>query len=203
MDENGILNMPSTGDYPKRNDLESGGINVELTERQTPTGQDYDKPSGNPDDPLAPPYEIHDEATGSRRGSVLEGHNATCSDSASADCSSTSRPAEGSNVEAITATHNNRHSHSPTHAPSHVDGGTHGSGGNSGDMPAAIGRETCPICIVDFEEGDDLRVLPCEGKHVFHQTCVDPWLLELSSSCPICRQGPYLRNLFYIYLFVG
>lgn len=56
-------------------------------------------------------------------------------------------------------------------------------------MPDQIGRETCPICIVDFEEGDDLRVLPCEGKHVFHQQCVDQWLLELSSSCPICRQG--------------
>ncbi|KAH0827880.1 hypothetical protein J3R83DRAFT_3507 [Lanmaoa asiatica] len=55
-------------------------------------------------------------------------------------------------------------------------------------MPECIGRETCPICIVDFEEGDDLRVLPCEGKHRFHQSCVDPWLLELSGSCPICRQ---------------
>jgi len=54
--------------------------------------------------------------------------------------------------------------------------------------PEAIGRETCPICIVDFEVGDDLRVLPCEGKHRFHRDCVDPWLLELSSSCPICRQ---------------
>ena len=56
-------------------------------------------------------------------------------------------------------------------------------------IPESIGRETCPICIVDFEDGDDVRVLPCEGKHVFHQTCVDPWLLELSSSCPICRHG--------------
>ncbi|KAF9241600.1 hypothetical protein BU15DRAFT_44671 [Melanogaster broomeanus] len=55
-------------------------------------------------------------------------------------------------------------------------------------MPDSIGREVCPICIVDFEEGDDLRVLPCEGKHRFHQTCVDPWLLELSGSCPLCRQ---------------
>ncbi|KAF8556392.1 hypothetical protein OG21DRAFT_1596485 [Imleria badia] len=55
-------------------------------------------------------------------------------------------------------------------------------------VPECIGRETCPICIVDFEEGDDLRVLPCEGKHRFHQSCVDPWLLELSGSCPICRQ---------------
>ncbi|KAL4078374.1 hypothetical protein V8B97DRAFT_2021461 [Scleroderma yunnanense] len=59
---------------------------------------------------------------------------------------------------------------------------------NDSVMPEAIGRETCPICIVDFEEGDDLRVLPCEGKHRFHQTCVDPWLLELSGSCPLCRQ---------------
>ncbi|KNZ72777.1 E3 ubiquitin-protein ligase RNF13 [Termitomyces sp. J132] len=55
-------------------------------------------------------------------------------------------------------------------------------------VPASIGRETCPICIMDFEEGDDLRLLPCEGKHRFHQSCVDPWLLELSSSCPICRE---------------
>jgi hypothetical protein len=62
-------------------------------------------------------------------------------------------------------------------------------GGSEDVVPAAIGRETCPICIVDFEEGDDLRLLPCEGKHKFHQECVDPWLLELSSSCPICRHG--------------
>lgn len=54
---------------------------------------------------------------------------------------------------------------------------------------SAIGRETCPICMVVFENGDDLRVLPCEGRHRFHQACVDPWLLELSSSCPICRAG--------------
>ncbi|KAF8135400.1 hypothetical protein EV363DRAFT_1211911 [Boletus edulis] len=59
---------------------------------------------------------------------------------------------------------------------------------SSQEMPEYIGRDTCPICIVDFEEGDDLRVLPCEGKHAFHQSCVDPWLLELSASCPICRQ---------------
>lgn len=68
-------------------------------------------------------------------------------------------------------------------------------------MPEAIGRETCPICIVDFEEGDELRVLPCEGKHRFHQTCVDPWLLELSGSCPLCRQGEsYPANSRYLLL---
>ncbi|KAJ2928622.1 hypothetical protein H1R20_g8437, partial [Candolleomyces eurysporus] len=72
-----------------------------------------------------------------------------------------------------------------------------GGGGERPDvMPASIGRETCPICIVDFEEGDDVRVLPCEGKHCFHQNCVDPWLLELSSSCPICRHDFFaLENI--------
>lgn len=67
-------------------------------------------------------------------------------------------------------------------------------------VPASIGRETCPICIVDFEEGDDLRVLPCEGKHCFHQACVDPWLLKLSSSCPICRHGETLTSVYHLFL---
>lgn len=70
--------------------------------------------------------------------------------------------------------------------------GTQASRQNPDVTPQTIGRETCPICIVDFEEGDDLRVLPCEGKHRFHQKCVDPWLLELSSSCPLCREGEWL-----------
>ena len=33
-------------------------------------------------------------------------------------------------------------------------------------LPESIGYETCPICIVDFEEGDDVRMLPCKA-------CVD------------------------------
>ena len=74
------------------------------------------------------------------------------------------------------------------------------STGDEGLVPDAIGRETCPICIVDFEEGDDLRVLPCEGHHRFHQQCVDQWLLELSSSCPICRQGTSQLYMFCTFL---
>lgn len=68
--------------------------------------------------------------------------------------------------------------------------------GRNNVVPDSIGREICPICIVDFEEGDDIRLLPCEGKHSFHQQCVDPWLLTLSSSCPICRQGELSSSLF-------
>ena len=76
-------------------------------------------------------------------------------------------------------------------APAPVSSSTDANTDSPNVMPEAIGRETCPICIIDFEEDDDIRVLPCEGRHVFHQACVDPWLLDLSSSCPICRQGTW------------
>ncbi|KAF2115695.1 hypothetical protein BDV96DRAFT_621387 [Lophiotrema nucula] len=43
----------------------------------------------------------------------------------------------------------------------------------------------CSICTDDFEKGQDLRVLPC--NHKFHPECVDPWLLNVSGTCPLCR----------------
>ena len=46
-----------------------------------------------------------------------------------------------------------------------------------------VGQDQCPICLIDFEEGDDLRVLPCEREHVYHQTCIDPWCVRLAHSC--------------------
>lgn len=41
----------------------------------------------------------------------------------------------------------------------------------------------CSICTEDFEKGQDLRVLPCD--HKFHSECVDPWLLNVSGTCPL------------------
>ena len=43
----------------------------------------------------------------------------------------------------------------------------------------------CIICTEDFEKGEDIRVLPC--NHTFHPACVDPWLLGVSGTCPLCR----------------
>ncbi|GAB7357078.1 hypothetical protein MBLNU459_g7892t1 [Dothideomycetes sp. NU459] len=43
----------------------------------------------------------------------------------------------------------------------------------------------CSICTDDFETGQDLRVLPCD--HKFHPACIDPWLLNVSGTCPLCR----------------
>ncbi|KAH7108404.1 hypothetical protein BKA62DRAFT_20654 [Auriculariales sp. MPI-PUGE-AT-0066] len=52
----------------------------------------------------------------------------------------------------------------------------------------SVGSESCPICLADFQEGVDVRVLPCNGQHMFHRDCVDPWLLETSGTCPLCRE---------------
>ena len=46
-------------------------------------------------------------------------------------------------------------------------------------------HESCAICYDDFTNGEDIRILPCNGQHRFHATCVDPWLLNVSSACPL------------------
>ncbi|KAI9732595.1 MAG: hypothetical protein M1834_003931 [Cirrosporium novae-zelandiae] len=43
----------------------------------------------------------------------------------------------------------------------------------------------CSICTDDFVKGQDIRVLPC--NHKYHPECIDPWLLNVSGTCPLCR----------------
>lgn len=43
---------------------------------------------------------------------------------------------------------------------------------------------TCVICLESYGAGQVVRILPCQ--HVFHQCCVDHWLL-LRHTCPICK----------------
>ncbi|KAJ4457161.1 hypothetical protein PAPYR_7460 [Paratrimastix pyriformis] len=50
--------------------------------------------------------------------------------------------------------------------------------------PDATAPTQCPVCLCDFEEGDQVRYLPC--LHQFHVACVDKWLLE-KATCPICK----------------
>ncbi|CAE7258015.1 RNF43, partial [Symbiodinium necroappetens] len=42
----------------------------------------------------------------------------------------------------------------------------------------------CCICLEDFVEGQQLRILPC--FHRYHQCCIDEWLCR-SDECPLCK----------------
>jgi len=44
----------------------------------------------------------------------------------------------------------------------------------------------CPICLVEYSNGEEIRCLPCE--HEFHKSCVDAWLGN-NASCPACRHS--------------
>lgn len=37
-----------------------------------------------------------------------------------------------------------------------------------------------------YASGDTVVVMPCNGKHVFHPRCLEPWLAS-NNSCPMCR----------------
>ena len=41
----------------------------------------------------------------------------------------------------------------------------------------------CSICTENFTVGEDVRVLPC--NHQFHPACIDPWLVQVSGTCPL------------------
>ncbi|KAJ4313673.1 hypothetical protein N0V94_006843 [Neodidymelliopsis sp. IMI 364377] len=60
----------------------------------------------------------------------------------------------------------------------------------------ASGADTlgCSICTEDFEKGQDIRVLPCD--HKFHPECVDPWLLNVSGTCPLWYVYPISSPVF-------
>ncbi len=45
-------------------------------------------------------------------------------------------------------------------------------------------EEKCPICITEFEDGEEIKNLPC--NHMFHGNCIDTWLVQ-NSHCPICK----------------
>ncbi|CAK7347790.1 unnamed protein product [Dovyalis caffra] len=54
-----------------------------------------------------------------------------------------------------------------------------------GTEDVAQHEQQCHICLVDYEEGDKIRVLPC--SHEYHMPCVDKWLKEIHGVCPLCR----------------
>ena len=48
--------------------------------------------------------------------------------------------------------------------------------------------EKCSICMEDFKAGRRLIRLDCEGRHVFHQVCIEGWFAG-KTTCPNCRHA--------------
>lgn len=53
-----------------------------------------------------------------------------------------------------------------------------------GEKGIDVDAESCAVCIENFKVKDVIRILPC--KHIFHRTCIDPWLLD-HHTCPMCK----------------
>lgn len=58
--------------------------------------------------------------------------------------------------------------------------------------------KVCVICLDHFQDGDRLRVLPCD--HCFHVGCIDRWLSGshsfdecYTSGCPTCKKRPEME----------
>ncbi|CAO2147643.1 unnamed protein product [Urochloa humidicola] len=89
-------------------------------------------------------------------------------------------------------------------------GGAHGGG--FGAVPASAaavaglekrtfhttntgGMDECAICFEDFEDGEEVSVMPCSHGHEFHDKCIAKWLGR-SNTCPLCRhQLPTTRGV--------
>lgn len=76
----------------------------------------------------------------------------------------------------------------------HRCGGTAGGGGDGEGGEGDGGGESCAICLGDFEEGEEVRMLPC--MHEFCRECIDSWIMRqgLSASCPLCKRRLLTRT---------
>ncbi|KAF8539706.1 hypothetical protein BDD12DRAFT_78808 [Trichophaea hybrida] len=63
-----------------------------------------------------------------------------------------------------------------------------------------LSQNQCPVCLEDFEQGQEVRVLPCQ--HNFHPDCIDPWLLNVSGSCPLWYTSTYPVSTHMLNQFV-
>lgn len=51
--------------------------------------------------------------------------------------------------------------------------------------PESCSNTTCPIFHMDFEENDEITVLPC--NHGFTTEAIEKWISDEKAECPVCR----------------
>lgn len=52
----------------------------------------------------------------------------------------------------------------------------------------------CSICLCELETDEEVRVLPCEGRHTYHKDCIDEWLV-VNGICCVCRQSVFPSDI--------
>lgn len=85
-------------------------------------------------------------------------------------------------AEATTRDHSAHESPDPVTTETVAETGNVPAGEAQTDTQADNGL-ACSVCTDDFVKGQDIRVLPC--NHKFHPECIDPWLLNVSGTCPL------------------
>ena len=55
-------------------------------------------------------------------------------------------------------------------------------------LPDHMFNTQCPVCMVDFDEGEEIAGLEC--GHQYHTECFERWMDAGHLSCPTCRHRP-------------
>ena len=71
----------------------------------------------------------------------------------------------------------------PAQTTEGVDTGATAAAAPPADASSADDHIGCSIYTEDFNMGEDVRLLPC--GHQFHPPCIDPWLVNVSGTCPM------------------
>jgi len=59
----------------------------------------------------------------------------------------------------------------------------------SEELFGAVSEENeCVICMSAFSANDMISKLECPGKHYYHTACIESWIKQGSTICPMCRQ---------------